>query len=148
MAEYERSRTIRVPEDDVFAFVAAPGNLATFVPTVTAVEPQADGRVRIRGEHGGRSYEDEGWFHADPDRRHLEWGAEEREYSGWLTVSGSDDGSSQVVVHLSVPPFVTASGRPVTGEVAAERDPIDGGLEAALDSLRNILEGRGGKKEA
>src|SRR5689334_11244667 len=87
VAEYERSRTIRVPEDDVFAFVAAPGNLATFVPTVTAVEPEADGRVRIRGEHGGRSYEDEGWFHTDPDRRRLEWGAEEREYSGWLTVS-------------------------------------------------------------
>ena len=145
MAEYERSRLVQASPDDVFAFVSDANNLATFLPTVDVVEPQAEGRVEVHGEVRGRSYEDEGWFRVDEARRRIEWGADERTYSGWLTVA-ADDAGAQVVAHLSMPPYVTPSGAPITGEPDIDPDPIEESLEAALDSLRNLMEGRGGKK--
>ena len=146
MAGYERSRLVQASPDDVFAFVSEPSNLATILPTVDTVEPQAKGRVEVHGEVRGRSYEDEGWFRVDADWRRIEWGADERTYAGWLTVA-ADDGGAQVVAHLSFAPYVTPTGRPITGEPPDEPDPIEESLEAALDSLRNLMEGRGGKEE-
>jgi hypothetical protein len=145
VAEYERSRRIQASPDDVFAFVSNIGNLAAFVPTVIAAEPQEKGRVRIRGKVHERTYVDDGWFHVEDARRRVEWGSDERDYSGWLTVAG-DDGGTEVVAHLSLPPYVSPTGAPISGELAEEPDPIEEGLEAALDSLRNLMEGRGGKE--
>jgi hypothetical protein len=146
MAEYERSRLVQASPDEVFAFVSDASNLATFLPTVDTVEPQAEGRVEVHGEVRGRTYEDDGWFRVDDARRRIEWGADEGTYSGWLTVSGAD-GAAQVVAHLSFAPYITPSGRPISEELADEPDPIEQSLEAALDSLRNLMEGRGGKEE-
>jgi hypothetical protein len=58
-----------------------------------------------------------------------------------------DGTATDVVVHLSLPSHVSDFGRPLTGERAAGPDPIEQGLEAALDSLWNILEGTGGKEQ-
>ena len=146
MAEYERSRRVQASADDVFAFVSDASNLATILPTVDTVEPESEGRVRVHGEARGGTYEDDGWFHIDEARRRIEWGSDERTYSGWLSVAGDDEGA-QVVAHLSFAPIVTPSGRPVTGEPAIAPDPVEQSLEAALDSLRNLMEGRGGKEE-
>jgi uncharacterized protein YndB with AHSA1/START domain len=146
MAEYERSRLVQASPDDVFAFVSDASNLATFLPTVDMVEPRAEGRVEVHGEVRGRTYEDDGWFRVDEARRRIEWGADEGTYSGWLTVAQAN-GGAQVVTHLSFAPFVTATGHPITGEPEAEPDSIEQSLEAALDSLRNLMEGRGGKEE-
>src|SRR5215217_2238841 len=52
MTEYERSRLVQASPDDVFAFVSDASNLATFLPTVDAVEPQAEDRVEVHGEVG------------------------------------------------------------------------------------------------
>jgi uncharacterized protein YndB with AHSA1/START domain len=146
MAEYERSRLVQASPEDVFAFVSDASNLATFLPTVDTVEPKTDGRVEVHGEIRGRTYDDDGWFRVDENRRRIEWGADERTYSGWLTVA-AEDGGAQVVAHLSFAPYVTPSGRPISGEPAEEPDPIEQSLEAALDSLRNVMEGQGGKEE-
>jgi hypothetical protein len=146
MAEYERSRFVQASPDDVFAFVSDARNLATFLPTVDAAEPHGEDRVEVHGHVQGRSYDDDGWFRVDEARRRIEWGADERTYSGWLTVSG-DDGGAQVVAHLSFAPYVTPSGRPISGEPQTAPDPIEQSLEAALDSLRNLMEGTGGKEE-
>jgi hypothetical protein len=146
MAEYERSRLVQASPEDVFAFVSDVNNLATFVPTVSAVERRDGERVRIRGAIHDRSFEDDGWFHVEEGRRRVEWGTDEHDYAGWLSVAG-DNGGSQVVAHLSLAPYVTPSGAPISGELPQERDVVDESLEAALDSLRNLLEGRGGKRE-
>src|SRR5215204_7420084 len=100
MAEYERSRLVQASPDEVFAFVLDASNLATILPTVDTVEPQAEGRVEVHGEVRGRSYDDESWFRVDEARRRIAWDADERTGSGWLTVAG-DDGGAQVVAHLS-----------------------------------------------
>ena len=146
MAEYERSRLIHASEGDVFAFVSDVNNLPVYVPTVSAVEPQEGENVLVRGEIRGHTFADEGWFHVEPARHRVEWGDAERTYSGSLTVA-ADNGDSRATIHLSLPPYVTPSGAPVTGEDPAERAQIEESLEASLDSLRNIMEGRGGKEE-
>jgi hypothetical protein len=146
MAEYERSRLVLASPEDVFMFVSDPRNLATILPTVDTVEPRDKDRVEVHGEVRGRTYEDDGWFHVDEDRHRIEWGADERSYSGWLTVT-ADDAGAQVVAHLSMPPYVTPSGAPISGEPDTGPDPVEASLEAALDSLRNLMEGRGGKEE-
>src|SRR3954471_16771380 len=124
MAEYERSRLIQVSEDDVFAFVSDVNNLPVFVPTVQSVEPQKGEEVLIRGEIRGHTFEDEGWFHVEPARHRVEWGDQERTYSGSLTVA-AENGGSRVYIHLSTPPYVTPSGAPVTGEDPAEREQVE-----------------------
>jgi uncharacterized membrane protein len=145
VAEYERSRYIEAAVDDVFAFVSDPNNLPTFVPTLDSIEPRPDGRILARGTIHGQTYEDEGWLNVEEARRRLEWRVDVNNYAGWLSVSGDGAERTQVVIHLSVPPYVTPSGRPITGELAADAEPIEASLEAALDSLRNLMEGRGGK---
>lgn len=144
--EYERSRRIDASRDDVFAFVSDIRNLQNYVPTVQSAEMVAEDRVRLQGKDSNTSYEDEGWLHIDPARYRLEWRVDERAYSGWMTVSGID-GATEVVTHLSLTPRVDDTGRPLTGERAEEPDPIEEGLEAAMDSLRNLIEGRGGKEQ-
>lgn len=146
MAEYERSRMIQASPEDVFAFVSDARNLPSILPTVESVQPEAGDRVEVHGEVRGAQYQDEGWFRVDPNRHRVEWGADEHDYSGWMTVTDAD-GGSEVVTHISLPPRVTASGEPIAGETAAGPDPVEASLEAALDSLRNLMEGRGGKEE-
>lgn len=146
MPEYERARRVDAAPEDVFAFVSDVSNMAAFVPTVEEAEPAAEGRVHVHGEVRNRPYDDDGWFRVDEARRRLEWGSDEHDYSGWLSVSG-EDGGTRVVAHLSVAPFVSPSGAPLTGEPAAGPDRYEQGLEAALDSLRNLMEGTGGKEE-
>ena len=144
--EYQRSRRIQAAPDDVFSFVSDIRNVSTYVPTVESAEAAAEGRVRVRSIVDGTTYEDEGWFHVDHNQRGLEWRVDENNYSGWMTVTGADDGATEVVVHLSLTPKVSDSGRPLTGESSAEPDPVEASLEAAMDSLRNLLEGTGGKE--
>src|SRR5688500_17585019 len=129
MAEYERSRLVQASPDDVLAFVSDASNLATFLPTVDTVEPQAEGRVEVHGEVRGRTYEDDGWFRVDAARRRIEWGADERTYSGWLTVA-EENGGAQVVAHLSFAPYDTTSRRPITGEPVDATDSIGHRLAA------------------
>lgn len=62
-----------------------------------------------------------------------------------MTVS-DEDGQSRVIVHLT---FEANSHYPERIDASSSQpDPIDQGLEALLDSIKNILEGRGGKAEA
>jgi hypothetical protein len=145
MVEYERARRIQVSPDEVFAFVADIRNFPAYLPTVQSADSPAEDRVAIEGRNDGHGYRDDGWIHVDTNRRRLEWGDDERNYSGWMSVSG-EDGATEVVAHLSFPPHFDASGRPLSGEASEEPDPIEESLEAAMESLRNLLEGRDGKE--
>ena len=116
MAEYERSRHVDAAPDEVFAFVSDPANMAAFVPTMEEADAE-DGRVHVHGEVHDRPYDDDGWFRVDVSRRRLEWGSDERDYSGWLSVAG-DNGGTQVVAHISAAPFVDPSGRPISDDEA------------------------------
>jgi hypothetical protein len=145
MVEYERSRRIAATEGEVFDFISNLRHMPNYLPTIDSAEKVADGRIRLRGKNHGVKFEDDGWLQIDADRHRIEWGNDERTYRGWLKVSGNN-GSSQLVAHLSLEPRYSPSGRPLTGEAGQEPNPVEEGLEAAMDSLRNLIEGTGGEQ--
>ena len=156
MPDYEASRRIDAEPDDVFAFVSNIGNLPDWLPSVRSASALPDDRVRVQGRIGQTDYADDGVLKIDPQRRRLEWRADEEDYNGSLTVSDEID-HSRVWVRLafginkidaarpSVPNEEVRRDQPELGPGAA--DPISTSLEAALDSLHDILQGRGGKRD-
>ncbi len=87
----------------------------------------------------------DGTFTADPALRRLEWSADEANgYAGWLTITGQKS-TWLVTVHLT---FGTATDLPDRIEQSTPSDrPIQEGMAAALRSIQNIVEGKGGKEE-
>jgi uncharacterized protein YndB with AHSA1/START domain len=154
--EYEQSRTIDAPPEEVFAWLSDVGNLPKYLPPVvdSSVEgPSAEGvpgqRIRTKLEYpgeGGGTFDAVGHFAVDERERRMEWGAEEgRDYSGWLTVGNHGEGGSEVVVHLS---FGERSAGPDIEERSPEgRDPLAEGVSATLESIRRQLEEGSGKVE-
>ena len=155
--EYEQSRTIDAPPEEVFAWLSDVGNLPKYLPPVvnSSVEgPAAEGvpgqRIKTKleypGEDGG-TFDAEGYLAVDEEERRMEWGAEEgRDYSGWLTVADRGEGGSEVVVHLS---FGERSAGPEIEERSPEgRDPLAEGISATLESIRRQVEEGSGKLEA
>ena len=112
MAEYERSRLVQASPDEVFAFVSDASNLATFLPTVDSVEPQAEGRVEVHGEAVAHAFQ----------HRHRQAQAPQQTPRPQPRPD-----------HHPPAPHVAQAGAQ--------------SLEAALDSLRNLMERRGGKEE-
>jgi polyketide cyclase/dehydrase/lipid transport protein len=155
MPDYEASRRIDAKPDDVFNFVADIGNLPDYAPTVRSATRLSDGRVRVQGRVGQTDYTDDGVFNIDPEKRRLEWRADDRNYHGSLTVS-DEITHSRVWVRLSfgiekidaanpsVPDEAVRRPEPTLGPGA--KDPISISLEAALDSLHDLMQGRGGKR--
>jgi uncharacterized protein YndB with AHSA1/START domain len=138
MAEYEHRMTISAPPDVVFDFVADVCNLPKYLPTTKAAQPQAGDRVRVQGGGHDFSYDSDGYLRADRANYRLEWGADERYYSGFLQITpqGSE---SDVTVHISL--HGTPSGKPPSDADIRE------GLVTALNSIQNYVTGQGGKEE-
>ena len=147
MPEYEQSLSVAAAPATVFAYVSDVGNLPKYLPTVTHAEAQSDEHVRVQGSAGGHEYDSDGYFRVDETEHRLEWGSDgENQYSGWLKVDGMDD-MSEVTVHLSFQPKPGQEAR--FEEQSGSRDgAILDGLSAALNSIRNEVEGRGGKVES
>jgi hypothetical protein len=120
----------------------------------SAEGPSAEGvpgqKIRATLEYPGqegRTFDAEGYLAVDERERRMEWGAEAgRDYSGWLTVANRGEGGSKVVVHLS---FGERSVEPEMQERAPEdRDPLEEGISATLESIRRQIEEGSGKVEA
>lgn len=90
---------------------------------------------------GHRGSADE-YLRGDDEKRRLEWASDPDDYRGEMIVF-DEVGKSRVIVRLR---FAECSGYPQRIEGSTtEPDPINEGLEATLDSIKNILEGEGGK---
>ena len=146
MPEYEQSLSVQAAPERVFEFVSSLDNLPRYLPTVHQAEPQAGERVRVKGEAGGHPYDSDGYFRVDNSAHRMEWGSDgENNYSGWLKVGGEGE-TSEVTVHLSFQPKPEQAER--FAEQTGSRDKtIQEGIEASLLSIRNEVEGRGGKVE-
>jgi carbon monoxide dehydrogenase subunit G len=147
MSDYEQSEIIHASPDMVFEFVSDVRNLPKYLPTVDRAEPQGPDRVSLHGKANGREYTSDGHFHADRNAKRIEWGSDgENRYSGALQVTPSG-GGSQVTVHIVYAPrpdqaaqFIAQSG---------DKDAaVNEGIRVALESIRNICEGAGGKVES
>jgi len=147
MQEYEQSKAVSAPANEVFAWVSDVENLPKYLPPIkdAGIEgPAAEGspgeRVKMQVEIPDRGeFESEGYFDVDADARTMRWGAEtDKDYSGRLTVAEAGDGRSEVTVHLSFGP------RSVEGEIqdesADDRNPLEESLSATLESIRRQIE--------
>jgi uncharacterized membrane protein len=152
MQEYEQSKAVAAPANEVFAWVSDVENLPKYLPPIkdagiegSAAAGSPGERVKMtvgipdRGE-----FESEGYFDVDAEARTMRWGAEtDRDYSGWLAVAEAVDGQSEVTVHLSFGPWS------VEGEIqedsSDDRDPLEESLEATLESIRRQIEEGSGK---
>lgn len=156
MPEFQHRQRIAAPPNRVYAFVADVANLPKYVPTTKAAQAVPGGKVQVQGEAEGHRYDSDGSFRADEAARRIEWGAEERDYSGFLDVADAGDGGSDLTVHLA---FAEGMGERVAAEQEAKGQDapapsggpsgpqIQEGLEASLLSIRNLVEGDGGKVE-
>jgi uncharacterized membrane protein len=142
IGRYEETRRIPAPPEQVYAFVSDISNLPSYLPTITWARAEGEDRVRLAGSAAGHQYEDDGFLRRDDDAMRMEWGADERHYSGAMEVRPAGDGS-EVMVRLNFrePP---KDGRESGGPSEAD---IREGLQKALQSIENQVTGRGGKEE-
>ena len=147
MSEYEHSQTIQAPADRVFDFVSDLNNLPKYLPTVHKAMPQPGERVRLQGEANGHAYDSDGSFRVNKAQRRLEWGSDgEHHYTGWLQVTEDGRDSSEVTVHLSFAPRPDQQQKLAQSTGSADT-AIQEGLQKSLQSLVNLIEGKGGKVE-
>lgn len=139
--EYERSRRIEALPDAVYAYVADISRLPTYMTAIQSAQMIDDDRVRIETAGRAGTHQADGTIDSDAEKRRIQWSSDPGDYHGSLVVSDEGD-HSRVIVRLT---FTSSSDYPQEIESAARKpDPIDRALEAALDSLKNILEGEGG----
>ncbi len=155
MSEYEQTQRVDAPPEEVFAWLSDAGNLPAYLPPVTdaSVVGPSEGdnpgqkvRTTLAYPGGDGSFDAEGYLAVDGSERRMEWGAEAgRDYSGWLAVSGSGDGASEVTVHLSF------GERSVEGDLERQapegEDPLARGIAETLESIRRQIEEGSGKVE-
>lgn len=142
--EYEERLHVRADTEEVFDFVADVSNLPKYLPTTKQAQDQGPERVRVQGEAAGHRYDADGFLRPDRENMRLEWGADEGYYSGWMQLR-PDGGGTEVAVHISLrdrlgDPEARADGGPSPEQVRE-------GLRKGLESIRNHVEGRGGKEE-
>lgn len=137
--EYEETISVDAPLERVFDFVADVRNMPKYLPTTQHAETQGEGRVRVTGEAHGHHYDADGFLRADRAQNRLEWGADEHDYSGWMLVGDDGEGTS-VTVHISM-------HKKPGGEHAPSPDEVREGIRRGLQSIKNQVEGRGGKQE-
>lgn len=107
MGDYERSTTVDLPAERVFAFLSDVENLPRYFDRMTQAHPAGGESVEVEAKlppgaaaDGPATVHGEAWFRVHEEDRRIEWGAEgEHEYHGELEVDG-DDASSTVLVRV------------------------------------------------
>lgn len=141
MSEYEHTVTISATPEAIFAYVADLRNLPDYLPVVRSATPLDSGRVRLRGQVDGRSYDVNGYLDSDPSQKRMEWGTYGAQaYGGRLEIHPyGTDLRTLLTVHLSFGPHA---------EQAEHYDrAVQHGLEDALNCIQRAVEERNGTLE-
>lgn len=135
MADYEKTTTVRLAPEDLFAYLSDIENLPRYMPFLERARPLGGDRVQVtaKGDPGadaGPSAEvtSEAWMRVVRDARKLAWGAPGADdYSGELDVDAGDEpGESRLTVRLH------------TGRDA--HDDIERGITTTLEGLKRAVE--------
>jgi hypothetical protein len=133
MAEIEGSRAFDEAADDVWAVVADPARLASWVPTMRLAQPAGAGEVHVEGESHGHPYSLDSLLRVDEGGRRLYWGAEgDNGYRGLLRVVTRPPGS-EVHLHVAVPDNHLGSSPDSTVT------EIRRGIDEAFDRLAGLI---------
>ncbi|GAA4229036.1 uncharacterized protein YndB with AHSA1/START domain [Streptosporangium album] len=100
MSEHERSRTMPAPPELVFDQARDLDRLDHWLPQDLHVRPDTPPAVTVHEDHTGQDAR--ALMQADPDHLRIEWGTRDTgRYAGWLQVTDSGTGTSEVTIHLS-----------------------------------------------
>lgn len=100
MSEFERSRRMPAPADQVFRQASDVGGLDLWMPRELHVREEEPPAVTVHEDQTGE--DERALLRAEQDQLRMEWGTRDVDrYAGWLQVAGIDDDSSDVTVHLS-----------------------------------------------
>lgn len=141
---YNSSLQIDAPASDVFRFAIEPANMPKYMPTTESAEMQGENRIRVKGEAAGHKYDSDGWFKKDESAQSFSWGSDgENDYSGMMQIQSHGEGSlATVELRFAPKPEMDAE---FEKQMGSRRATIQTGLDAALQSLKNLIEGKGGK---
>jgi uncharacterized membrane protein len=148
-SDFEKSIAVHAPADQIFNYLADVRNVPQYLPTVRDAQPQQGERIRTQGQAGEHTYDSDGHFRVNQQARRLEWGSDgENEYNGWMEVQDLGNSLSEVRVHIHYAPA------PEMAQKMSERAPehsfesaMNEGIGKALESIKQICEGQGGKQE-
>ena len=133
MAGFDGSRAFEITADALWAVVADPARLASWVPTMRLAQPSAGREVHVEGESHGHRYSLDTQLRIDESERRLHWGAEGQDgYRGSLHVSERPPGS-EVHLHVAIPDDRLG---PSPDSAAVE---IGRGIEEAFDRLAELI---------
>jgi uncharacterized protein YndB with AHSA1/START domain len=144
MSEYMSMITVNCPSYEVFEFISDVTNMPQYLPTVHRADFQPGDRVEVEGEANGRHYVSDGWFDVSEDSMRMTWGSDgENKYSGHMQVVDAGD-KSQVTVGLRFEPKPHQEAE-FRRQMGSRDAAIQEGLNKALQSIKNVCEGKGGK---
>lgn len=131
MADYDGTTTVAAPQDALFAYLSDVSNLPEYFARMTEAHSTGPEEVHTEARMpDGQSVEGEAWFRVDEAAKHIAWGSEgENAYNGFLDVTASSDGASQVQVHIHSP--------------HTDDPQVQQGVEETLATIKEKVEVRG-----
>ncbi|MEV4174065.1 SRPBCC family protein [Nonomuraea sp. NPDC049709] len=127
MAEFEATRGMPAESMVVFGVASDVEIMDRWLPQGLSVHDSGPGTIEADGSLVPGPGKHEGLFRAEEDQLRVEWGGRDHpDYSGWLQVSDSAAGTSEVTVHISL------LDEPDSG---ARADEVRGLLDRSLDRL-------------
>lgn len=147
MGEFRGKISISQPAAAVFGFLADPGNMPRYLPTVSKAEAQGPGRILMEGEANGHAYKDEGWLKFEADALRMRWGSSRMpDYEGMLEVLPVAQGS-EVSLFLSITPK-PAVARRMQQESGAVDHAMRLSMDRTLAAIKACCEGQAGGPDA
>ena len=123
--QHEHTEHIAARPEAVYAAISDVGNLARYVPQLTAARAAENDRVEVDARYHGREQHGEASFRTDDAHKRIEWRSASG-YHGWMAVAPDGDGS-RLTLFLS-----TVHGSESEHDVAATLDAIRMLVEAEI----------------
>jgi len=138
MAEYEATRGMPAESDVVFGVAADVALINRWLPHGLWVRDSGPNTLEAGGDVVPGEGRHEGLYDVSADQLRVEWGGRDHPgYAGWLQVSDSQSGTSEVTVHISL------LDEPVEKTSRSRADEVQGMLE---DSLRRLSDEVGARR--
>ena len=138
MAEYEATRGMPAGSDVVFGVASDVALINRWLPHGLWVRDSGPNTLEAGGDVVPGEGRHEGLYDVSADQLRVEWGGRDHPgYAGWLQVSDSQSGTSEVTVHISL------LDEPVEKTSRSRADEVQGMLE---DSLRRLSDEVGARR--
>ncbi len=146
MADFSSTLLVQAPPEAVCDFVVDVKNLPKYLPTIKSAESTSADHVKVHGEMEDDEYTGEGFFRTVEPNRKLEWGSEDHDYNGSMEFSPDGTGTNVTIrLHMNPPEDRKQGMEEKSGGDWAGQ--MQEGIERSLHSIKNHVEGTGGKDE-